>query len=154
MQNNENQWKTNGIKVISEEDLDDNTPQTTGMKRYAAVAKKNTGAEKIWAGKVDIEPNAKTGAHHHGELESVLYVLSGKAKMRWGNRLEFEKLAYPGDFIFVPPFVPHQEINASRNEILKCILFRSGQEPIVVNLDIPEAEEHNNKLWIDDIHNN
>ena len=154
MQNNKNHWETNGIKVISEEELDDNTPQTLGMKRYAAVAKKNTGAEKIWAGKVDIEPNAKTGAHHHGELESVLYVLSGKAKMRWGNRLEFEKVAYPGDFIFVPPFVPHQEINASRNEILKCILFRSGQEPIVVNLDIPEAEEHNNKLWIDDIHNN
>ena len=154
MQNNKNHWETNGIKVIPEEELDDNTPQTLGMKRYAAVAKKNTGAEKIWAGKVDIEPNAKTGAHHHGELESVLYVLSGKAKMRWGNRLEFEKLAYPGDFIFVPPFVPHQEINASRNEILKCILFRSGQVPIVVNLDIPEAEEHNNKLWIDDIHNN
>ena len=145
-------WKRNGIKVISEEDLDDNTPQTKGMKRFAAVAKKNTGAKKIWAGKVDIEPNAKTGAHHHGELESVIYVLSGKAKMRWGNKLEFEDYAFPGDFIFVPPFVPHQEINASRKEVLKCILFRSGQEPIVVNLDIPEAEEHNNKLWVDDIH--
>tara|TARA_B100001939_G_scaffold318836_1_gene306550 strand:+ start:50 stop:520 length:471 start_codon:yes stop_codon:yes gene_type:complete len=154
MENKANKWKLNGIKVISEDDLDDNTPQTKGMKRYAAVAKKNTGAEKIWAGKVDIEPNAKTGAHHHGELESVIYVLSGKAKMRWGNKLEFEKYAYPGDFIFVPPFVPHQEINASKDEILKCILFRSGQDPIVVNLDIPEAEKHNNKLWIDDIHSN
>ena len=154
MKNQDNKWKLNGIKVISEDDLDDNTPQTKGMKRYAAVAKKNTGAEKIWAGKVDIEPNAKTGAHHHGELESVIYVLSGKAKMRWGNKLEFEKYAYPGDFIFVPPFVPHQEINASKDEILKCILFRSGQDPIVVNLDIPEAEDHNNKLCIDDIHSN
>ena len=151
MENKVNKWKLNGIKVISENDLDDNTPQTKGMKRYSAVAKKNTGAEKIWAGKVDIEPNAKTGAHHHGELESVIYVLSGIAKMRWGNKLEFEKYAYPGDFIFVPPFVPHQEINASKDEILKCILFRSGQDPIVVNLDIPEAEDHNNKLWIDDI---
>ena len=152
MENKANKWKLNGIKIISEDDLDDNTPQTKGMKRYAAVAKKNTGAEKIWAGKVDIEPNAKTGAHHHGELESVIYVLSGKAKMKWGNKLEFEKYAYPGDFIFVPPFVPHQEINASKDEILKCILFRSGQDPIVVNLDIPEAEDHNNKIWIDDIH--
>ena len=154
MKNQDNKWKLNGIKVISENDLDDNTPQTKGMKRYSAVAKKNTGAEKIWAGKVDIEPNAKTGAHHHGELESVIYVLSGQAKMRWGNKLEFEKYAYAGDFIFVPPFVPHQEINASKDEILKCILFRSGQDPIVVNLDIPEAEDHNNKLWIDDIHSN
>ena len=128
MENKTNKWKLNGIKIISEDDLDDNTPQTKGMKRYAAVAKKNTGAEKIWAGKVDIEPNAKTGAHHHGELESVIYILSGKAKMRWGNKLEFEKYAYPGDFIFVPPFVPHQGINASKDEILKCILFRSGQD--------------------------
>tara|TARA_A100001015_G_C14406658_1_gene487572 strand:+ start:285 stop:512 length:228 start_codon:yes stop_codon:yes gene_type:complete len=72
--------------------------------------------------------------------------------MRWGERLEFDKTAHPGDFIFVPPFVPHQEINASKNEVLKCVLFRSGQNPIVVDLDIPEADEHNNKLWIDNIH--
>lgn len=145
-------WKLDGVKVISEDQLDDNTPQTKGMKRYAAVAKKNVGAEKIWAGKVNIEPGAKTGAHHHGELESVIYVLSGKAKMRWGEKLEFEKYAYPGDFIFVPPFVPHQEINALSDEPLKCILFRSGQDPVVINLDIPEAEYHNENLWIDNIH--
>ena len=145
-------WKLDGVKIISEDQLDDNTPQTKGMKRYAAVAKKNVGAEKIWAGKVNIEPGAKTGAHHHGELESVIYVLSGKAKMRWGEKLEFENYAYPGDFIFVPPFVPHQEINALSNEPLKCILFRSGQDPVVVNLDIPEAEYHNENLWIDNIH--
>ena len=150
--NNKNKWKHGGVKIISENDLDENTPQTKGMKRYAAVAKKNVGAKKIWAGKVNIEPNAKTGAHHHGELESVIYVLSGKAKMRWGEKLEFQKYAYPGDFIFVPPFVPHQEINASKNESLKCILFRSGQDPIVVNLDIPEADELNDNLWVDDIH--
>ena len=72
--------------------------------------------------------------------------------MRWGEKLEFEKFAYPGDFIFVPPFVPHQEINASKNKVLSCVLFRSGQEPVVVNLDIPEADEYNDKMWIDDIH--
>ena len=146
-----NKWKYHGVKIISKDKLDDKTPQTKGMKRYAAITK-NIGALNIWAGKVDIEPDAKTGAHHHGELESVIYVLSGKAKMRWGNKLEFEKYAYPGDFIFVPPFVPHQEINASKNEALKCVLFRSGQEPIVVNLDIPEADEQNKNIWIDDIH--
>ena len=149
---NQTKWQDDGIRIISEGDLDENTPQTKGMKRYAAVAKNNVGAEKIWAGKVVIDPNAKTGAHHHGELESVIYVISGKAKMRWGEKLEFEKYAYPGDFIFVPPFVPHQEINASKNKVLRCVLFRSGQEPVVVNLDIPEADEHNNKMWIDDIH--
>tara|TARA_E500000178_G_C16626337_1_gene575614 strand:- start:165 stop:635 length:471 start_codon:yes stop_codon:yes gene_type:complete len=148
-----NKWYFNGVKVISEDDLDDNTPQTKGMKRFAAITKSNVGAEKIWAGKVEIEPAAKTGAHHHGELESVIYVLSGKAKMRWGEKLEFEIYAYSGDFIFVPPYVPHQEINASKSEKLRCVLFRSGQDPVVVNLDIPEAEQHNNNLWIDDIHN-
>ena len=150
--NNKNKWEVNGIKIVSENDLDDNTPQTKGMKRFAAIAKSNVGAEKIWAGTVNIEPSAKTGAHHHGELESVIYVLSGKAKMRWGEKLEFEKYAYPGDFIFVPAFVPHQDINASKDKMLRCVLFRSGQEPVVVNLDIPEADEHNNKMWIDDIH--
>ncbi len=60
--------------------------------------------------------------------------------MRWGEQLEFEKYAYPGDFIFVPPFKNflNQEINASKDEILRCVLFRSGQDPVVVNLDIPE----------------
>ena len=147
-----NKWKFNGIRVVSEANLDDNTPQTKGMKRFAAITKNKVGAEKIWAGKVDVEPNAKTGAHHHGELESIIYVLSGKAKMRWGEKLEFEQYANPGDFIFVPPFVPHQEINASKTEILKCVLFRSGQDPIIVNLNIPEADQNNNIFWIDDIH--
>ncbi len=149
---NKHKWQFDGIKIISEEDLDDNTPQTKGMKRFAAIAKSNVGAEKIWAGKVNIEPNAKTGAHHHGDLESVIYVLSGKAKMRWGDKLQYEQYANPGDFIFVPPYVPHQEINASKLEILKCVLFRSGQDPIVVNLDIPEADEPDDNNWIDDIH--
>ena len=72
--------------------------------------------------------------------------------MRWGDKLEFQKYAYPGDFIFVPPYVPHQEINALKDQQLKCVLFRSGQEPVVVNLDIPEADDHNDNLWVDSIH--
>ena len=59
------------------------------MKRSAAVTLQRVGANKIWAGTVQIEPNAKTGAHHHGEIESVIYVLSGKARMRWGSKLEY-----------------------------------------------------------------
>ena len=90
---NKNKWDLNGIKIISEDKLDDNTPQTKGMKRFAAIAKNTVGAKKIWAGKVNIEPDAKTGAHHHGELESVIYVISGIAKMRWGDKLEFSEYA-------------------------------------------------------------
>ncbi len=98
------------------------------------------GAEKLWAGTVVIHPMAKTGAHHHGPVESVIYVVSGRARMRWGERLEFVAEAGPGDFIYVPPYVPHQEINASDDAPLSCVLVRSGQEPVVVNLDLPNVE--------------
>ena len=58
----------------------------------------------------------------------------------------------PGDFIWVPPFVPHQEINASPDEKLECVLLRSGQEPVVVNVDIPVVEVPEEVHWVDDIH--
>ena len=106
------------------------------MTRAAAVTHATAGANKLWAGTVDIHPNAKTGPHHHGELESVIYVVNGRARMRWGERLEFVAEAGPGDFIYVPPFVPHQEINASEDEPLACVVVRNDQEAIVVNLDI------------------
>ena len=69
------------------------------MNRKAAINYARVGAQKIWAGTVSIHPKAKTGAHHHGELESVIYVVSGRARMRWGERLEFMAEAGPGDFI-------------------------------------------------------
>jgi uncharacterized RmlC-like cupin family protein len=146
------QWRDHGVKVIPGSQLDLNTPQTPGMKRAAAITNARTGASKLWAGTVMIEPNAKTGAHHHGELESVIYVVSGRARMRWGEHLEFTAEAGPGDFIYVPPFVPHQEINARRDEVLSCVVLRSGQEPIVVNLDIEPAEPPEEVYWVDSIH--
>src|SRR3954447_22867772 len=112
-------WKTQGVKVIPGDQLDPNTAQTPGMDREAAINYARVGAQKIWAGTVKIEPNAKTGAHHHGSLESVIYVVRGKARMRWGEQLEFVAEAEAGDFIYVPPFVPHQEINASTDEPLE-----------------------------------
>jgi uncharacterized RmlC-like cupin family protein len=145
-------WKHDGVRVIPGNALDPNTPQTPGMQRAGAITRARAGAEKLWAGTVTIHPNAKTGAHHHGDLESVIYVVRGRARMRWGERLEFTAVAGPGDFIFVPPYVPHQEINASEAEPLECVLVRSGQEPIVVNLEIAAAEKAENVAWIDPIH--
>ncbi len=114
-------WRTEGVRVVRANDLDTNTPQTPGMSRAAAITTAKVGASKIWAGTVSILPNAKTGAHHHGELESVIYVISGLARMRWGEKLEFVAEAGPGDFIYVPPFVPHQEINAGSDTPLECV---------------------------------
>jgi uncharacterized RmlC-like cupin family protein len=146
-------WKHHGVRVVHGSELDPNVPQTKGMSRAAAINFARVGAEKIWAGTVSILPDAKTGAHHHGPVESVIYVVSGRARMRWGEHLEFTAEAGPGDFIYVPPFVPHQEINASDTEPLSCVLCRSGQEPVVVNLDLPNVEPNpENVPWIDNIH--
>src|SRR6201981_51750 len=145
-------WREHGVKVIKGDQLDTNTPQTPGMNRAAAITHARAGAEKLWAGTVTIHANAKTGAHHHGDLESVIYVVKGKARMRWGEKLEFMAEAGPGDFIYVPPYVPHQEINASTNEPLECVLVRSGQVPVVVNLDITPIEAPEEVKWIDEIH--
>ena len=145
-------WRETGVRVIPGDQLDANTPQSPGMERAAAINFARVGAQKLWAGTVHIHANAKTGAHHHGPLESVIYVLKGRARMRWGERLEFTAEAGPGDFIYVPPYVPHQEINASPDETLECVLVRSDNESVVVNLDIPPAEQPESVAWIDPIH--
>src|SRR3954468_12196492 len=148
----EPKWKYHGVRVVKSNELDTNTAQTQGMNRAAAITNARMGAEKLWAGTVVIHPKAKTGAHHHGELESVIYVVRGRARMRWGEALEFVAEAGPGDFIYVPPFVPHQEINASDNEPLECVLVRSDNEAVVVNLDIAPVEKPEEVKWIDPIH--
>ena len=148
----EDHWRATGVRVIPGDQLDTNTPQTPGMNRAAAIDFARVGAQKIWAGTVHIHAGAKTGAHHHGALESVIYVLKGRARMRWGERLEFVAEAGPGDFIYVPPYVPHQEINASSDETLECVLVRSDSEAVVVNLDIEPAEGPMTVAWVDPIH--
>jgi uncharacterized RmlC-like cupin family protein len=152
MTKEEDGWKHSGVRVIPAGSLDANTAQTPGMERAAAINFARVGAQKIWAGTVHIHPNAKTGAHHHGALESVIYVVRGRARMRWGERLEFTAEAGPGDFIYVPPYVPHQEINALPNETLECVLVRSDNEAVVINLDIDAAETVEQVLWVDPIH--
>jgi len=133
-------WKTHGIRIVRAGQLDTNTPQTPGMTRAAAITHASAGAKQLWAGTVVVQPNVKTGAHHHGELETVLYIVKGRARFRWGDHLEFVEEAGPGDFIYVPPFVPHQEINARRDEPVEAVVVRNGQEPIVINLDIASPE--------------
>ena len=152
MADSPSRWRSNGVRIVRAGTLDANTAQTLGMQRRAAVTTERTGASKLWAGTVTIDANAKTGAHHHGDLESVIYVVSGVARLRWGDRLEYVAEAEQGDFIFVPPYVPHQEINASEDLQLHCVLARSGQTGLVVNLDIEPVETPELIRWIDDLH--
>jgi len=145
-------WRDHGVRIVRAGELDLNTPQTPGMTRAAAINFAKAGAKKLWAGTVSVQPNAKTGAHHHGHLESIIYVVKGRARMRWGERLEYVAEADPGDFIYVPPYVPHQEINARTDEPLECVLVRSDQEAVVVNLEIEPAEPPEEVRWIDPNH--
>jgi uncharacterized RmlC-like cupin family protein len=133
-------WAIHGVKIVHSHELDLNTPQTSGMTRAAAITHARAGANKLWAGTMVVQPDAKTGPHHHGELETVLYVVQGRIRMRWGDQLEFSEEARPGDFIYVPPYVPHQEINASPDETCEAVVVRDGQDPIVVNLDLRTPE--------------
>jgi len=145
-------WRNHGVRIVSSKQFDCNTPQTPGMTRAAAINRAMAGANKLWAGTVNIHPGAKTAPHHHGQLESIIYIVTGRARMRWGEKLEFVAEAGPGDFIFVPPYVPHQEINANPNEPLMCVVVRSDQETVVVNLDIPAVENPEAVFWIDPAH--
>jgi uncharacterized RmlC-like cupin family protein len=145
-------WKHDGVRVIPGDQLDPNVPSTAGMDRKAAINFARVGAQKLWAGTVTIKPDAKTGAHHHGHLESIIYVVKGKARMRWGDALQFTAEANPGDFIFIPPYVPHQEINASPDEALECVLVRSDGRAVAINLDIAPVEKPETVLWVDPTH--
>ena len=142
-------WRDHGVRIVQSHQLDANTPQTPGMNRAAAINRAMCGANHLWAGTVVIHPDARTGAHHHGPLESVIYVISGRARMRWGERLEYTAEAGPGDFIFIPPYVPHQEINASPDAPLSCVLVRSDQEAVVVNIALDAVETPETVAWID-----
>jgi len=133
--------KKSTLRIIRSGELDSNTPQTPGMTRADAISYAKVGAQKLWAGTVLVHPNAKTGPHHHGDLETVIYIVRGRARFRWGDRLEFVDEAGPGDFVYVPPYLPHQELNARKDQPVEAVIVRSGQEPIVVNLDITSPED-------------
>jgi uncharacterized RmlC-like cupin family protein len=124
------------VRVIKPNQFDANTPQTPGMQRVAAVSKQLAGAQGLWAGVTVVAPDVASGVHHHGETETVIYVVSGYAKIRWGDRMQFEEDIEAGDFIYVPPFAPHQEINPSPDTPSQWVIVRNSQEPIVVNLEL------------------
>jgi uncharacterized RmlC-like cupin family protein len=146
-------YRLRGVRIVHADELDPNTPQTPGMNRAAAITAARAGAHRLRAGTVVVHPDAKTGPHHHGHVESVIYVIAGRARMRWGNRLEFTADAGPGNFIYVPPFLPHQEINASSDTPLSCLIVRTDQEPVVINLDPADIEADPEQVrWVDNIH--
>jgi uncharacterized RmlC-like cupin family protein len=129
------------LKVVRPPQRDRSTAQTPGMDRAEGIGARTTGATAVWAGHVTIAAGVRSAPHHHGDQESGIYIIRGRARFRFGERLEKSVEAGPGDFIFVPPHAVHQEINASASEPIEMIVVRSGQENVVVNVDLPEAKE-------------
>lgn len=125
------------IRLIKPDQRDTSTAQTPGMFRAEGVGALTTGASALWVGHVTVSRGARSGAHHHGDSESAIYIISGHARFRYGDRLEQTVDAEPGDFIFVPPYLVHQEINGSDAEPVVMVVARSSQENIVVNVELP-----------------
>ena len=127
------------VRVVRAQDLSEGTTQTPGMHRRTAIDAGTAGSRNLWVGYVTMEPGARSGVHHHGDSESVICILRGRARFPFGDRLENMVEAGPGDFVYVPPQVVHQEINASDSEGIDMIVIRDSQENVVVNVDLPEA---------------
>jgi uncharacterized RmlC-like cupin family protein len=109
------------------------------MVREAAVSGQMVGAERLWMGFVRLEPGSVSAVHHHGQAESAIYVVSGRARFYSGDGLDDVLDAEAGDFIWVPPNVVHAEQNPSDNEPAIAVVARSTQEGLVVNVDPPEG---------------
>lgn len=116
--------------------LSPETAQTPGMVRMAAISGRLTGSGVLWMGRAESAPRTESGPHHHGEAETAIYVLSGTPEFAYledGREVRFR--TEPGDFVFVPPHVPHLESNAHSDEPAVLIVARTTQEAIAVNLD-------------------
>jgi len=122
------------IRIVSPVQFDSGTAQTPGSERRAAIAPALGIASVIWGGLFEVEPGSRTGIHHHGQQETIAYVLSGICEVRWGEKGESSARAKPGDFIHVPAFLPHMEINPSKLEPFRWVVVRSTATPVVVNL--------------------
>ncbi len=120
-------------------DLDGGTAQTGGMRRFAAISGARVGSERMWMGQTHVAPSTASADHHHGESETAIHVVSGHPEFVFleddgdGPR-EVRLRTSPGDYIFVPPYVPHREENPDPDEEAVVVIARSTQEAVVVNL--------------------
>jgi uncharacterized RmlC-like cupin family protein len=136
--------------------LDEDTAQTPGMRRYEAISGKRNGSRKLWMGKTHVAPGMVSGDHHHGEAETGIYVVSGHPVFVFlEHDAERRVETQPGDYVYVPPYVPHREENPSPDEEAVVVLARSTQEGIVVNLPslraaVPELDALVAELTADD----
>ncbi len=127
-----------GLRLIKPDELSAATAQTSGMIRSATISGELTGAASLWMGRTELPAGVTSGDHHHGASETGIYVVSGTPVFSFRDPATGEIVrleARPGDYIWVPPWMPHREENPSRDEAAVIVIARSTQEAIVVNVD-------------------
>lgn len=122
------------ISVIRPDQFSAGTSQTPGSRRLAAVSPAMGVPSSLWGGTFLVEPEVQTGIHHHGPQETIAYILEGESFVRWGAKGEHSMTARAGDFLHVPAWLIHREINPSNSTPFRWVVVRSSSEPIVVNL--------------------
>jgi uncharacterized RmlC-like cupin family protein len=122
------------VRIINPARFDKQTAQTPGSQRQAAVARDLGIESRMCGGLFMVEPGTRTAIHHHGEQETIAYVLRGECYIRWGERGEFGEVAHQGDFIHVPAWLAHMDINCYQEKPFEWVVVRSTGTPIVVNL--------------------
>lgn len=129
------QMVRNRVHHIKSSELDSETAQSAGMQRFAAITGRAVGAEKLWMGETHVRPQMASDNHHHGESETAIFVRSGHPDFVFhdGNH-EVRISTSPGDYVFIPPYLPHREENPNPHEPAVVVIARSTQEAIVVNL--------------------
>jgi uncharacterized RmlC-like cupin family protein len=126
------------LRLIRQGELSQATAQTSGMIRSAAISGELTGAQALWMGRTELPPGVSSGDHHHGESETGIYVVTGTPAFVFrdpGTGVLVRLETGPGDYVFVPPHVPHREENPSPDQPAVVVIARSTQEAIVVNVD-------------------
>ena len=122
------------VSVVRPQQFSPATSQTPGSLRHAAICPELGIRSGLWGGTFLVEPGARTGIHHHGPQETVVYVLEGEALVEWGERGEHSATVRAGDFLHVPAWLTHREVNPSPDAPFRWVVVRSSPEPIVVSL--------------------
>jgi uncharacterized RmlC-like cupin family protein len=126
-----------GLRHVRAADLDEETAQTSGMRRLAAISQAGVGSEHLWMGETHVGPRSRSGDHHHGHSETAIFVVSGHPEFVFLDPDTHEEVRLrpePGDYVFVPPYTPHREENNDPDTEAVVVIARSTQEAIVVNL--------------------
>lgn len=128
------------LRHIAPGGLLDQTAQTAGMRRLEAISGTTVGARHVWMGETHVPADTASANHHHGASETAIYVVSGHPVFVFldvdgEEPVETRIEMGPGDYVFVPPYVPHREENPEPGSEAVVVIARSTQKAIVVNLD-------------------